>query len=242
VKATWVESHLTVLTFDDAASVLRLALRAEMRTAPTTATLALALAKTALETGRWQKMYGWCWGNIKASLSYEGLYQCYPCNEVIKGQIVWFSPRGRLSGKGGAVVAEPYEDPPGHPQTRFRAYASAYDGAYDYVRFQASLVRYERAWQRLLDGDVEGYVRSLSAAGYFTAPVETYLKTVRSLYSEFTRKLAGLEPAQEPLAVDSWEELRATTAAQAEADVVELGHQAVEEAVKQGLREMSEES
>lgn len=190
--ATWTASRATPLDFDTAASALRSALRSELGADPSNATLALALAKTALETGRWQKMYLWNWGNIKADIrTYPGLYQCYSCNEVLGGKVVWFSPRGRLSGKGGQVVAESYEDPPGHPQTRFRAYTSAADGAQEYVAFQARIKRYAAAWQRLLAGDVEGYVRTLSKAGYFTAPVETYLKTVRSLHSEFLTKLAA---------------------------------------------------
>lgn len=190
MPATWVPSRATPLDFDTAESALRSALHSETLAAPTNTTLALALAKTALETGRWQKMYLWNWGNIKADIAtYPGSYQCYPCNEVLGGKVVWFSPRGRLAGKSGPVVAEPYEDPPGHPQTRFRAYVNAADGAQEYVAFQARVKRYAAAWQRLLAGDVDGYVRALSKAGYFTAPVETYLKTVRSLHAEFLARL-----------------------------------------------------
>ncbi len=39
-------------------------------------TLALALAKTALETGRWQRIWNSNFGNIKASESYVGQYTC----------------------------------------------------------------------------------------------------------------------------------------------------------------------
>lgn len=202
---TWVESKATPLTFDEAASHLRNALRAEVGAPVSKEVLALALAKTALETGRWQKMFLFCWGNIKADITtYPGMYQCYPCNEVLGGKVVWFSPRGRLSGKGGHVVAEPYDDPPGHPQTRFRAYANATDGAYEYVAFQAKIKRYAVAWQCLLAGSVEGYVRALSAAGYFTAPVESYLKTTAALHSEFLRKLNG-QPAEEVTVPDRWD-------------------------------------
>ncbi len=204
--STWIEAKLTPLEFDDAASLLRSALRAEVGSPVSVETLALGLAKTGLETGRWQKMFRGCWGNIKADiLKYRGMYQCYACNEVIKGDVVWFSPLGRLDGKGGRIVAEAYDNPPGHPQTRFRAYANAVDGAYEYVTFQArELPRYQAAWKLLLAGDVEGYVRALSAAGYFTAPVESYLKTVRSLYNEFLLRLKK-QPYVEVDVPDYWD-------------------------------------
>jgi len=202
--STWVQSESTPLTFDDVVPVLRNALRNEIGSLPSKQTLALALAKTALETGRWRLMYSWNFGNVKLG-QYPGMYQCYPCNEVIDGQVVWFHPLGKLSGKGGYVVGENYGLPPGHPQTRFRAYANAYDGAYDYVSFQArELNRFRAAWMLLLAGHVEGYVRALSAAGYFTAPVETYLATVSKLHAEFLARL-GNAPADEVPVPDRWD-------------------------------------
>jgi hypothetical protein len=204
--STWVESRATPLEFDEAASHLRSALRAEVGAPVSVETLALALAKTGLETGRWQKIFLWNWGNVKANAStYRGMHQTFACNEVIGGKVVWFSPRGRLDGKGGKVVAEAHDDPPGHPQTRFRAYANATDGAYEYVSFQArELPRYRTAWNLLLGAHVEGYVRALSAANYFTAPVETYLKTVQSLYSEFLLRLKK-KPYVEVDVPDFWD-------------------------------------
>ena len=196
MPARWVPTVQTPLSFDEAAACLTEALRAVTGKRPTDQVLALALAKTALETGRWQKMYGYCFGNIKARIeTYSGLYQTYKCNEVLvrggRGAVVWFAPEGELTGAKGTVTGQRYEVPPGHPQTRFRAYESAEAGALEYVQFQAQIKRYQAAWQHLLNGQVEPYVRALSAAGYFTAPVETYLKTVKSLHSEFLRRLAA---------------------------------------------------
>lgn len=203
--ATYTEAKITPLDFETARSALRSALRAETGSPPSDQVLALALAKTALETGRWQKIWGFNFGNVKADITtYAGMYQCFPCNEVSNGEVVWFSPRGRLSGKGGEVVAEASEDPPGHYQTRFRAYANYTDGAYEYVFFQARGKRYAVAWQCLLAGSVEGYVRALSAAGYFTAPVESYLKTVSALHGEFLRRLKN-QPADEVIIQDRWD-------------------------------------
>lgn len=196
--AKWVPAHLTPSSFDEAAVAMRAALRLQIGHEPSRECLALALAKTALETGRWRSI--WCnnWGNVKAGETYAGLYCTIELNEVLDGKVVWFSPRGRLERRGGNVVAEPFEDPPGHPQTRMRAYPTREDGAIAYVAFVAG-GRYASAWQRLLAGDAAGYVTELRAKGYFTAPLADYLKGVVSLQKEFLGKLNGQHP--EPASV-----------------------------------------
>jgi hypothetical protein len=174
---------------------MHVAMRDYLGTVPSREALALALAKTALETGRWKAI--WCnnWGNIKAGEKHEGLYCTIALNEVLNGKVVWFSPRGRLDRKGGVVVAEQYDDPPGHPQTRMRAYGTRDEGARAYVAFVAG-GRYALAWQRLLAGDAAGYATELRAKGYYTAPLADYLKGVVSLQREFIGKLGtlALEP------------------------------------------------
>ena len=191
--AKWVPAHLTPFSFDEAATAMRAALRERLGFDPSREVLALALAKTALETGRWKSIWANNWGNVKAGETYAGLYCCIELNEVLNGKVVWFSPRGRLDRKGGTVVAEPFEDPPGHPQTRMRAYLTREDGAFAYVAFVAG-GRYGSAWQRLLAGDAAGYVTELRAKGYFTAPLADYLKGVVSLQKEFIGKLNGQHP------------------------------------------------
>jgi hypothetical protein len=191
--ATWVPAKLTPLTFDEAASAMRLALAVSIGKDPTREVLALALAKTALETAHWKSIYAWNFGNVKAGATYAGNYCCISLNEVIGGKVVWFSPRGRLDRKGGVVVAEPFEDPPGHPQTRMRAYSSAAEGARAYVAFVAS-GRYAAAWKRLLAGDAVGYVTLLRQAGYFTAPLDDYIRGVVGLQRQFLAKLAPAAP------------------------------------------------
>jgi len=149
---------------------------------PSDRALALALAKTALETARWKSMWNWNWGNIKAGENFEGMYTCISLNEVLEGKTVWFAPSGRLDVKGGRVIAEAYKVPPGHPQTRMRAYANGFDGAQEYVTFLAN-GRYRDAWARLLEGDPVGFVRELKAKGYFTADESSYrLGVVRVIH------------------------------------------------------------
>lgn len=178
--AKWVPDLVKTLTLEEAASALRLALNHHLKSDPAVEVLALALGKTALETGRWKAIHRFNFGNIKAGETYAGLYTTFRCNEVIGGKVRWFDP-----------TTDGYSDPPGHPQTRFRAYTSAAEGAAAYIAFVAG-GRYATAWQRLLAGDASGYVHALKVAGYFTADEAPYLKGVVSLQREFIGKLKSL--------------------------------------------------
>jgi hypothetical protein len=142
--------------------------------------LAVLLAHSALETGRWSKGL-WCWnfGNKKASLSYAGKHCYFRCNELIAGKYEWF-------------------DPP-HPQTRFRAYDTAAQGAEAQVRFLGTASnpargnRYQAAWDAAMAGDPAGTVNALHSAGYFTAHLAPYRRAVESLWREYVTKLDAYE-------------------------------------------------
>lgn len=192
MKAVYVEPVRTPLSFEEAAKVMEAALFAALGEQPKVETLALALAKTALETGRWQQIWNDNWGNIKAGPDYVGQYTCITLNEVLAAGVVWFAPEGQLNRKGGTVIGDRYHVPPGHPQTRMRAYANAYDGAHSYVDFVAG-GRYRDAWKELLQGNAYDYVMALHAKGYFTADPLVYVKAVKSLHQEFIAKLEGLQ-------------------------------------------------
>lgn len=199
--ATYTTDALTVLAFDDARNAVRWALKASTGALPATDVLALALAKTALETGRWTKIHRYNFGNIKAGENYAGQYTCFACGENLNDGEHWFEPDGTDRNKRTGVVTGKgaFTLPPGHPQTRFRAYANEFDGADAYVTFVAG-GRYAQAWQRLLAGDAPGYVHALKLAGYFTAPEEPYRAGVVALQREFLGKLRGENP--EPADVD----------------------------------------
>jgi hypothetical protein len=196
--AAYVPPKTTPLTFDEAAQSMSSAMAALLGETPATPTLALALAKTALETGRWSAIWNGNWGNIKASDKHEGLFTCIVLNEVIGPAVVWFAPDGQLNRKGGTVIGKVYPVPDGHPQTRMRAYPTADDGALDYCRFVAG-GRYAAAWELLLKGDAVGYVHALKAKGYFTADEATYTKGVVSLQREFIAKLEALPAPEAPV-------------------------------------------
>jgi hypothetical protein len=196
--ATYVNASQERLTFEEASYTFRIALSKALGADPSAETLALALGKVALETGRFGAnggLWNFNFGNIKASDKHEGLFTCIALNEVIGHSVVWFAPDGQLSRKGGSVIGKVYPVPDGHPQTRMRAYPTADDGALDYCRFVAG-GRYAAAWELLLKGDAVGYVHELKAKGYFTADEATYTKGVVSLQREFIAKLEA-RPAPE---------------------------------------------
>lgn len=190
---------------------MRWALKCQLGKPPTDETLALALAKTALETGRWTQIWRSNWGNIKCSNTYPGMFTCICLNEALtRGGVpvvVWFAPEGELTAapsRGGKLVGAPIPVPDGHPQTRLRAYANAYDGVDSYVDFVAN-GRYIEAWKYLLRGDAVAYVHALKARGYFTADEAVYARGVVSLQKEYLAKLRNEAP---PVAVDlEWAKL-----------------------------------
>lgn len=191
MKAAYVPPKRTPIDFPTVVEAMSWALKGQLGSDPNEKVLSLALAKTALETARWTQI--WCsnWGNIKAGSEYQGMFTCITLNEVLNGKLVWFAPEGQLSAapnKGGKLVGSPIAVPDGHPQTRMRAYANAYDGALCYVEF-VSGGRYKAAWRKLLEGDAVVYVHALKAAGYFTADEALYRKGVVSLQTEMLSKL-----------------------------------------------------
>jgi hypothetical protein len=241
--ANYVPSRKTPLTFDQAASSMALAIASVLGETPPMPVLALALGKTALETGRWSAIWNSNWGNIKASAKFTGTYTCIVLNEVLGGKVVWFAPDGELTAnpaKGGRLVGAPVPVPEGHPQTRMRAFPTTGEGALDYVRFVAG-GRYATAWHRLLAGDGSGYVHELKRAGYFTADEETYRRTTVSLQQEFVRKLQGLQVT--PVHVPAPEVVREWLAPQdidlLEAAFVDRGRDILDENRRAALREMS---
>lgn len=209
--ATYVPPRKTPLSFDEAREALRPALRFPDGSYPPDTALALALAKTGVETGRWQHSYNFNLGNIKAGEKYTGQFTCISLNEVLNGKVVWFSPEGqRAAGLNSAIVGPYWDVPDGHPQTRMRAYANRFDGAFEYIDFLSKLTRYAKAWQRLLAGDPVGFVHELKIASYFTADETAYRNTVVKLHAEFLGKLRGLQVEEVHRPDLEWEVLRAT--------------------------------
>jgi hypothetical protein len=194
MQATWVTDQLTPLTWEQDVASMRWALTNALGSPPSDTCLALAQAKCGFETARLRSCHRNNRGNVKAGPKYVGMYCTFELNEVLrengKDVTVWFSPLGRISGRGGKVIADPWEDPPGHPQTRMRAYANEFDGADAYIQFMLT-PNFRPAFECMKAGDVAGMIRAMKAARYFTADETTYARGVASMHREYLGKLRG---------------------------------------------------
>ncbi len=179
MKATLLPDELTPLDAKNVARAFRSAYETVCGVTPSRECLALMVAQSALETGRWKSIHRYNFGNVKASESYEGYYCQFRCNEVINGKVQWF-------------------DPP-HLQTNFRAFLELEVGALDHVKF-LQRPRYAKAWVALQGGTPLAFVETLKAAGYFTADAGPYARAVVSLWKEYLAMLErmGVEHDTEP--------------------------------------------
>jgi hypothetical protein len=183
MKATLISDQITPLDAKTVALAFRSAYEKVCGKTPPNACLALLVAQSALETGRWKSIHCFNFGNVKASPDYYGYYCQFRCNEVIKGKVEWF-------------------DPP-HPQCNFRAFDSVEVGALDHIRFLAQRKRYAKAWEVAQTGMPLAFVEALKAAGYFTADAGPYARAVTSLWKEYLGMVERLketdtEPAPPP--------------------------------------------
>lgn len=173
-----VEARKTPITPSDVARALRAAWLRLFEVIPADQCIAVLMAQSALETGRWRSCWNYNLGNIKPGSKWQGDTCQFRLNEVIKGRVVWF-------------------DPP-HPQTTMRAYSSLTDAAADYLWLLRR--RFATAWTPVLNGDPIAFSQALKAQGYYTAPEPPYTKAVKSLYTEYLKLLLSQEsgPDLEP--------------------------------------------
>ena len=162
----FVDCVATPLSEGEATYCLNLAWIKLFGSAPSVNSLAILFAQSCLETGRWKLLRNNNWGNIK-KFSNEH-YTSYFCSEILNGHNVQFYPF--------------------NPQTFFASWDTALNGAIGYLKFVSQRTRYQKAWIKLQEGNVSGYVLELHNAGYFTADPASYLKTTTKLYNEFLSK------------------------------------------------------
>jgi hypothetical protein len=186
---TLIPDRLTPISEEDAIRAFADGWSVALRADPSPRQLAIIVAHVILENAAgFTALHWWNFGNVKASAKYPGNYCTYRCNEVIAGQVRWF-------------------DPP-HPATWFRAYGSAAEGAEAHVRFLAEdsdgdgKNYYAPAWARLLAGDADGFVRTLSRLGYFTGPVDAYARAVMSIAARIEPACARILSEQHPAMTD----------------------------------------
>lgn len=221
MKATLLDDKLTPLTAPEVCRAFHSAYSQVFASPPSTRTLAILMAQSALESGRWKSLHRANFTNIKASETYEGYYVLYRCNEIINGKVEWF-------------------DPP-HYQCRFRAFLSVQEGAVDYLRF-LTRARYLQALTEAQRGDPRSFVAALKRGGFFTAAEEPYAKAVVSLTAEYERQIPGWlaeEPAESkpPIAPPLTDEDRARI----EALRIEHMHSLLEQNQQDGHRDMLED-
>jgi hypothetical protein len=171
-----MQDEVKTLEQGEAAVALKAAWINFFGTDPSNDSLALLWGQSALETARWKAIHCYNYGNIKKrhanpqfNTEDDGHDWCmYRCNELLNGKLCWF-------------------DPP-HPQTHFRAYSTAEEGAEDYINFVANRPRYKKAWQEVMNGDPAAYSHELKVAGYYTASENLYTRGIVSLTNEFKQR------------------------------------------------------
>lgn len=185
--ATYTRPVVTRYSLDDLIYSLRVGLTAVTGVRPKDETLAVAVAKVRLESGNGAHVWNDNIGNIKRASTDVGNFTCIVLNEVLqvdgKARLVWFRPDGELVGdRSSALKGPPVAVPDGHVQTRMAHLANRVDAGYFYCDFIFKRARYAKAMQAMLAGNPALYALELSKAGYYTAPVEQYTKTVVALY------------------------------------------------------------
>lgn len=167
-----VTDKVTPISEGEATHSLREAWKLLYGNYPSTDSLALLWSQWALETGRGKFIHCYNFGNIKRSKDDPTDWTMFRCSEILNGKEVFF-------------------DPP-HPQTHFRAYPTAVDGALDYIKFLSQRKRYLKAWEQIKLGDAAAFSHELKVAGYYTASEARYTAMVVKLTLEFKNKVAKL--------------------------------------------------
>lgn len=155
-SAREVESTRTRLTGSQAANAIQKAWSANFRETAGPRTLSILTAQWAMETGRGQAMMNYNFGGIKGT-GPSGLTTACRTTEG--------------SGPSKVSIVD-----------HFRAYASAEEGATDYVRLLKA--RFPAALAAARAGDAKGFVHALKKSGYFTGSEDQYTQAVAKLSDE----------------------------------------------------------
>lgn len=182
---TYVKPVRTAVTPSELRDALRVNLTRLTGHEPSEHALTVLVATSAFETARWKSCWNYNLGNAKAGESWPGEYTCLTnVREVLKGVERWFSPEGETNGKGGPLIGERFTVPPGHPQTRFRAYPDLTGGSTGWC--EKLVKKYRPALEDLLSGaDSDTFILGLKNLSYFTGDLDAYQAGVRSLYREY---------------------------------------------------------
>jgi flagellar protein FlgJ len=151
-----VKAERTRLSGGQAANAISQAWQERFGQPPSERTLSILVAHWAHETGRGESMLNYNFGGIKGS-----------------------GPSGMSAEY---KTREGFGDSEKRITDRFRAYASATEGARDYVDLLAR--RYGDAVDNATREDPGGFVKALKAKGYFTGEEGAYVKSVTGLANQ----------------------------------------------------------
>jgi len=148
--------------------------------------IAVIFAQMAGETGLAQNLWNYNVGNYKAVDPGPGKTRKY-----VSLPGVWEIINGKK-------VILPKE----HPGSRFIAYSSLEEGVVDYLDHIKNK-RFKPAWQFIENGDPEGFAKKLKELNYYTAPVETYIKSMKFFFNDFIKRTDFDECLREVMSSDS---------------------------------------
>lgn len=158
----FVDNQLTQLAPTEAAGALSDGYLKVTGRRPTWAILLLLIAQSALETGNWQFIHNFNFGNVRGE-SPDGLYTSFKAGEVENGKEVTLEA--------------------GDPRNKFRAYRTAADGAADYIR---ALRDKPHWWAGLHTGTIDGFIKGLTTyPAYFTANATRYAHEMEAVSTKY---------------------------------------------------------
>ena len=173
----YIPDKLCHLAEEQALLCFRQGYESAQRSFPSNVSLAILVAHSALETGRWKDgFHCWNFGNVRCTgnnpdkLKDGEYFTMYKCSEVIKNKEIFYEPP--------------------HPNSVFRGFKTASDGIVHHLIFLRD--KYPGAWKQMLIGDPVAYSHALRVSGYYTAGEERYTKSLVSMSSEFLKKIASI--------------------------------------------------
>ena len=160
--------------------------------------LACLVGQWAAETLHGRECRNNCPGNIRANPAGVGLYTLRPAGERIGGrQVYYHPPEAYPCEERAAWLLEHPDSQASIPGSCFRAFATAEDGADDYVAFLARRGVLDAADS----GDPDVFSAALKRRGYFTADLGHYSRMMRSTFARYLpaataacAELAALQP------------------------------------------------
>lgn len=187
MKAKHVETKKTVIKASEFRDMLRETLKeANGGVNVPERMVSLLTAQSALETGHWEYLWNWNFGNTKASEKTEGMFMnLRNVREVDRdGKERWYSPEGEIDDRDGELIGDRYPVPPGHPATRFRAYEDARKGLIAWLGVLSS--KFPRSWAAAMGGvSPTDYAKALKSEQYYSGSETGYAAQLEKLALQY---------------------------------------------------------